>query len=143
MPLPQTPPVQEIELQHCEELVQEAPGPRQLVAPVQTPPEQVKVPQHCEELVQKVPALWQPPPLQTLLELQVSTPQQSPLDWQRWLTSWHGPVRLGSTGGSGVSPVQASARASGAVSKATRRKVLRGGTMRLVYLQNRLFSRLS
>jgi len=97
MPLPQTPPEHEIELQHCEELVQEAPGPRQLTPPlVQVPFVQVFVPQHCEELVQKVPALWQPPPEQTLLELQVSTPQQSPLEAQRWLTSWQGPVRLGS-----------------------------------------------
>ena len=51
--------------------------------PVQVPLVQLIVLQHCEELVQKVPALWQPPPLQTLLALQVSTPQQSPLDWQR------------------------------------------------------------
>jgi hypothetical protein len=51
--------------------------------PVQVPFVQLIVPQHCDELVQKVPELWQPPPVQTLLALQVSTPQQSPLDWQR------------------------------------------------------------
>jgi len=49
----------------------------------QKPLGQVSVPQHWDELVQEVPALWQPPPVHTLLELQVSMPQQSPLDWQR------------------------------------------------------------
>jgi hypothetical protein len=82
--------------QHWPELVHEAPTPLQAAPPVHTPPEQLKVPQHWEELVQEVPELWQPPPVQTLLALQVSTPQQSPLDWQRWLFCWQGPVRLGS-----------------------------------------------
>lgn len=46
MPLPQTPELQVRELQHCEELEQEAPAPLQPVDPVHTPPEQVEVPQH-------------------------------------------------------------------------------------------------
>lgn len=83
VPPPHTPPLQDRVLQHWLELVHEAPAPLQPVAPVHTPPEQLKVPQHWLELVQEVPALWQPPPLQTLLALQVSTPQQSPLELQR------------------------------------------------------------
>lgn len=83
VPLPQTPELQDKVLQHCEELVQEEPAPLQPVEPVHTPPEQLKVPQHWLELVHEVPALWQLPPEQTLLALQVSTPQQSPLELQR------------------------------------------------------------
>lgn len=80
------PPEQVAVPQHCEELVQVAPRPLQPVAPEQTPPEQVEVPQHCEELVHAVPLPWQeePPPVQTLLALQVSTPQQSALEPQVW-----------------------------------------------------------
>lgn len=137
-----TPPVQDSELQHWLELVQEAPAPLQPVEPVHTPPEQVKVPQHWLELEQEVPAPWQPPPEQTLLALQVSTPQQSPLELQRWLTSWQGPVRSGSVGSVGPSsPPQARAKATGKVKKARRRKVLRGGTMQVVYPRRRIFSR--
>lgn len=84
MPLLHTPETQESVPQHWPELEHEAPVPLQLEPPpVQTPPEQEAVPQHWEELVQEVPGLWQPPPVQTLLALQVSTPQQSPLVWQR------------------------------------------------------------
>lgn len=108
LPLEQTPPAQVAVPQHCEELVQEAPTPLQLeVPPMHTPPEQVEVPQHSEELAQRVPLPWQEPPLQTLLALQVSTPQQSPLDAQRWFCCWQGPVRLGSVGGSLPPPPQA------------------------------------
>lgn len=96
MPLPHTPELQDKVLQHCEELVQEEPAPLQPVEPVHTPPEQLEVPQHWLELVHEVPLPWQLPPEQTLLALQVSTPQQSPLELQRWLASWQGPVRLGS-----------------------------------------------
>lgn len=133
-PLPQIPPEQERELQHCEELVHEEPMPLQPEAPVQVPFVQLKVPQHCEELVQKVPELWQLPPEQTLLALQVSTPQQSPLDWQRWLSVWQGPVRFGSGDGSdGVE--QARASATGTVRRARRIQVER--VMGVVYLRFR------
>lgn len=99
VPLPHTPPMQDKVPQHWPEFVHEAPWPLQPVAPEHTPPEQLKVPQHWDELVQEVPALWQTPSVQTLLELQVSTLQQSPLDWQRWFCCWQGPVRSGSGGG--------------------------------------------
>ena len=125
MPLPHTPLLQERELQHWPELEQEAPAPLQPVLPVQVPLVQLIVPQHWEELVQKVPALWQPPPEQTLLPLQVSTPQQSPLDWQRWLFCWQGPVRLGSAVGWGSLPPQASDSAMGAARRAIRIQVVR------------------
>lgn len=83
VPLPHTPETQDKVLQHCEELVQEEPAPLQPVEPVHTPLEQLKVPQHWLELVHEVPELWQLPPEQTLLALQVRTPQQSPLEAQR------------------------------------------------------------
>ena len=83
VPLPHTPALQVRELQHWLELVHVAPAPLQPVAPVHTPPVQDIVLQHWLELVQAVPAAWQPPPVQTLLALQVSTPQQSPLESQR------------------------------------------------------------
>jgi hypothetical protein len=103
VPFPQTPPEHVAVPQHWDELVQEAPTPLQLEPPEQTPPEQVSVPQHWEELEQEVPAPWQllPPPVQTLLALQVRTPQQSPLEPQRWFWLWHGPTRLGSGFGLG------------------------------------------
>jgi len=69
--------------QHCEEELQEAPWLKQDAPPLQTPPVQVREAQHWLELVQEVPTAWQPPPEQTLLALQVSTPQQSPLVSQR------------------------------------------------------------
>lgn len=119
VPLEQIPFEHDSEPQHCEELVHDAPEPLQPEAPEQTPLEQVDEPQHCEELEHEVPALWQPPPLQTWLELQVSTPQQSPLDWHRWLFCWHGPVRFGSLGGSDGEP-QASARVAQRASKSER-----------------------
>lgn len=83
VPLPHTPELHVRELQHCDELEQEAPAPLQPVEPVHTPPEQLEVPQHWDELVQEVPLPWQLPPEQTLLALQVRTPQQSPLELQR------------------------------------------------------------
>jgi hypothetical protein len=57
VPPPHTPPVQERVLQHCDELVHEAPELLQPLIPTHTPPEQLKVLQHWEELVQEVPAL--------------------------------------------------------------------------------------
>ena len=129
VPLEQTPLTQDKVPQHWPELVQEAPEPLQPEAPEQTPPEQVKVPQHWDELEHEVPALWQLPPVQTLLELQVRTPQQSPLDWQRWFWLWQGPVRLGSTGGSEPPPPQARLKTRGAASRAIFRSVQSGRTM--------------
>lgn len=83
VPLAHTPPTQDRVLQHWLELVHEAPEALHPEAPVQTPPEQVAVPQHWLELEQNVPLAWQLPPEQTLLALQVRTPQQSPLELQR------------------------------------------------------------
>lgn len=99
VPFEHTPDEQVSVPQHCEEDVHEAPWPLQPEPPPEhTPPEQVEVPQHWEEEVHDVPGPWheEPPPVQTLFALQVSTPQQSPLDWQRWFCCWQGPVRLGS-----------------------------------------------
>lgn len=65
--------------QHCDEVEQEPPLLVQPLRPVQTPPVQVSVLQQSLEDAQRVPALWQAPPLQTLLELHSKVPQQSPL----------------------------------------------------------------
>lgn len=102
-PLVQMAPLQVSVPQHCDEVLHEPPLLTQALAPVHTPPEQVMVPQHWLDDVQRVPAFWQEPPLQTLFELQVSVPQQSPLVLQTMFTSWQGPVweppgiELGST----------------------------------------------
>jgi hypothetical protein len=121
VPPPQTPPEQVSVPQHWEDELHDAPWPLQPEPPpLQTPPEQVEVPQHCEELVQWVPGPWHEPPVQTLFELQVSTPQQSPLVLQRWLRSWHGPVRSGGTGSGSLLPPQARERRRGAASSASR-----------------------
>lgn len=99
VPLVQTPAEQLSVPQHWDEEVQEAPWPLQPVPPPEhTPPEQVEVPQHWDEEVHEVPGPWheEPPPVQTLFALQVSTPQQSALEPQRWFCCWQGPVRFGS-----------------------------------------------
>jgi hypothetical protein len=123
VPLPHTPPEQVAVPQHWDELVHEAPTPLQPVPPEQMPPEQLSVPQHWEELVHDVPAPWQRPPEQTLFELQVSTPQQSPLEPQRWFSDWQGPTRFGSGFGSEGGEPHASARSRG---RASRYDVLEG-----------------
>jgi hypothetical protein len=139
-PLPHTPPLQVSEEQHWLELVQAAPAPLQPLAPVHTPPEQVDVPQHWLELVQAVPLPWQLPPEQTLLALQVSTPQQSALEPQRWLRFWQGPVIFGSYAGSESPPPQARDSAMGAA-RSARRSQVEGRVIGLVYLRFRVRAR--
>lgn len=88
-PSEQTPPEQVSVEQHW--LEEEQPAPlRPQVPSEQTPPEQVIVPQHWYEAVHRVPAPWHEPPLQTLLALQSSVPQQSALLEQRWSLPWQG-----------------------------------------------------
>lgn len=78
-PFVQMAPLQVRVPQHCDEDEHEPPLSVQPLRPVQTPPVQVSVLQQSLEDAQRVPALWQAPPVQTLLALQSKVPQQSPL----------------------------------------------------------------